>query len=96
MGLSGGRPVGSAESEYQCIQVALNDHVLDRSHCLLQQIGIRGIGVVNVHLLLWLSYKIAEFVGKELLSRFDVVGSTGVVWEDLVDWAHATHNFFSE
>lgn len=96
MGLSGGRPVGSAESEYQCIQVALNDHVLDRSHCLLQQIGIRGIGVVNVHLLLWLSYKVAEFVGKELLSRFDVVGSTGVVWEDLVDRAHAAHDLFSE
>lgn len=85
-----------AESEYQRIQVALDNHVLHRSHCLLQQIRVGGVGVVNVYLLLRLSDQVAELVRKKFLSSFDVVDIASVVWEHSVDGTHATCDLFAE
>ena len=51
---------------------------------------------MDVDFLLRLSYQVAELVGKELLSRLNVIGTSSVVREDLDNWAHAARNLLAE
>jgi len=40
----------------QIVEVSADDYVLDRIHSDFKQSGVGSIGIVSVHLLLWISY----------------------------------------
>jgi hypothetical protein len=88
--------IGSVRLQNEGVEIALDDHVLDRCHGLLEQICVGRVCVVHIYLFLRLSYQVAELVGKEVHTGLDIVGLSCVVWKDLADWAHATGNLFSE
>lgn len=76
------------------VEVALDNHVLNRLHCDLEQVGVGRVGVVHVDFLLGLPDEIPEFVRKELLPGFDVGRFAVVVWEDLVYGTHTARDLF--
>ena len=90
------RHARTCSSQNECVEVALDNHVLDRCHCFLQQIRVRRVCVVDVDFLLRLPYEVAELVCKELHTGLDVGGLPVVVWEYLADWAHASCYLFPE
>jgi hypothetical protein len=82
--------------EDEGIEVALDNHVLYRSHCDLEQIGVCRIRIVDIDLFLRLPYEVTELVCEELHAGFDIGGRSCVVGKDFADGTHAACDLFSE
>jgi len=61
------------------VKVPLHDHILDTLHGLVQQVGICGIGVVDVNFPVLAPDEVPELVGKELGSSLDILLGSFVV-----------------
>lgn len=71
-------------SEYQLLQVALNDHILHGAHGDFQQIRVGGIREVAIDLLFWIPVQGPEFIHKVLARLLVVRWGSVVICESMV------------
>lgn len=75
------RGVSGCRSQNELLQIALYDHVLDRSHCDLEEVRIGGIREMTVDLLLWIPVQSTELVHEVFAGLLPVIWRTVVVCE---------------
>ena len=64
----------AGRSEYQLLEISLNDHVLNRAHCNFEKIGIRSICEVTVYLSRGCSIQSYELVHEVFASLLPALG----------------------
>ena len=69
------------DSQYQLLQVALDNHILHRAHRNLQEVCISGIREMPVDFLLGIAVQRPEFIHEIFAGLFPVIGRTLVVHE---------------
>jgi len=70
-------------SQYELVEVSLHNHVLDTLHGLVQQVGVRGIGIVDIDFSVLAPDEILEPFRKELGSGLGILLRSGVIREEI-------------
>lgn len=78
------------------MQVALHNHVLHALHSLVQEVGIGGVGEVDICILLRISYEIPELSCEELLSSLNISVAASIIWEMVSNRCRSRLNLFSK
>lgn len=65
------------------MKVPLHDHILDTLHSLVQQIRVRGIGVVDIYFSGLVPDEVFEFIGKELRPSLDILLGPFVIGKEI-------------
>lgn len=66
-------------SQYQLLQVALDNHVLNRAHRDLEQVGVGRVGKVSVYFFFGIPAQGAELIEEVLARRLVIVRRAVVI-----------------